>query len=388
MSDDRGDFMQSPRHRLRERGSRRLALRSFFVKLCRARAIQLCALFTLAVNANAFRRERGWSIETSACDVRTSQRLGWPGSQTSKAEEVSVTLGTVIRGTEWSGRTANDRAVLNALDGLKRLVGVSNVVVFVDQDVRCDHVPSTYAGARCFGLERCVDPIYRAPSMKCVFQTLLDATRTKHVGYINGDIIIFRDFLDTLAAIERDYDRFFMVGRRRNALPAAQEEISHVRGEREWGKLESEACKSPIDGAGAIDYFVLPTRDAKYLRDIPPFIIGNWRWDNVVLALASTLMNLPVIDVTKTAIALHQGREKVVRREERPASAHNHGLAVRFMGKAYRRGSINCAEYESRYGTSRERNRVLVRAKRTISAWVCKHRETKAVSIMRQKFVA
>ena len=50
-------------------------------------------------------------------------------------------------------------------------------------------------------------------------------------------------------------------------------------------------------------------------------------------------MNLPVIDVTKTAIALHQGREKVVRREERPASAHNHGLAVRFMGKAYRRGS-------------------------------------------------
>ena len=93
-------------------------------------------------------------------------------------------------------------------------------------------------GCALFRPERCVDPIYRAPSMKCVFQTLLDATRTKHVGYINGDIILFRDFLDTLAAIERDHDRFFMVGRRRNALPAAQEEISHVRGEREWGKLE------------------------------------------------------------------------------------------------------------------------------------------------------
>ena len=183
-------LMQSSRHRVRERGSRRLALRSFFATFCRARAFQLCALFTLVVNANAFRRERGWSIETNECDVRASQRLESPGSQTSKAEEVSVTLGTVIRGTEWSGRTANDRAVLNALYGLKRLVGVSNVVFFVDQDVRCDHIPSTYAGARCFGLERCVDPIYRAPSMKCVFQTLLDATRTKHVGYINGDIII------------------------------------------------------------------------------------------------------------------------------------------------------------------------------------------------------
>ena len=120
----------------------------------------------------------------------------------------------------------------------------------------------------------------------------------------------------------------------------------------------------------------------------PPFIIGNWRWDNVVLALASTLMNLPVIDVTKTAIALHQGREKSRSPRRAPGErAANHGLAVRFMGKAYRRGSINCAEYESRYGTSRERNRALVRAKRTISAWVCKHRETKAVSIMQQKFV-
>ena len=44
---------------------------------------------------------------------------------------------------------------------------------------------------------RAVVDRFIAPSMKCVFQTLLDATRTKHVGYINGDIIIFRDFLDT-----------------------------------------------------------------------------------------------------------------------------------------------------------------------------------------------
>jgi hypothetical protein len=220
-------LMQSPRHRVRERSSRRLALRSFFVKFCRARAIQLCALFTLVVNANAFRRERGWSIETSACDAHTSQRLELPGSQTSKAEEVSVTLGTVIRGTEWNGRTANERAVLNALDGLKRLVGVSNVVIFVDQDVRCDHIPSTYAGARCFGLEGCVDPIYLAPSMKCVFQTLLDATRTKHVGYINVDIVIFRDFLDTLAAIERDHDRTLLRRRVPNAT-AGTELLRHV----------------------------------------------------------------------------------------------------------------------------------------------------------------
>ena len=140
------------------------------------------------------------------------------------------------------------------------------------------------------------------------------------------------------------------------------------------GQVGIEACKSPIDGAGAIDYFVLPTRDAKYLRDIPPFITGNWRWDNVVLALALTLMNLPSGRCHEDGDRLHQGREKVVRREERPASAHNHGLAVRCMGKAYRRGSINCAEYESHYGKSLSET-VLVRRKENHLSVVCKHRD-------------
>ena len=143
--------------------------------------------------------------------------------------------------------------------------------------------------------------------MKCVFQTLLDATRTKHVGYINGDIIIFRDFLDTLVAIERDHDRFFMVGRRETLAARKKRFLTYT--ESEWGKLESEACKSPIDGAGAIDYSpyprVTPSTCAIFLHSSSEIEVGQRRgWHSHRL-----LMNLPVIDVTKTAIALHQGRE-------------------------------------------------------------------------------
>lgn len=227
-------------------------------------------------------------------------------------------------------------------------------------------------------------PIYRAPTMKCIFQTLLDATQTKHVGYINGDILIFSDFLDTLAAIEREHDRFFMVGRRRN-VPAPGGEVSRMQGELDWEELETKVCEFPVDGGGAIDYFVLPSRDAEYLRNIPPFIVGNWRWDNVVVSLASIFMDLHVIDATKTVTALHQGQEKVAQREDRPASAHNHGLAIHLLRTAYRRGSINCAKYESHYGTRQQSNRVLLRAKRTLASWVCNHRESRAVSYMRHK---
>jgi len=349
----------------------------------RARVVRMCALCALWVNARAYRKGDGGS--KASCDARTRHRAASASESpsTGKPEaDAGVTLGTVIRGTEWSGRTANDRAVLNAFDGLKRVVGVANIVVFVDRDEMCDQVPSTHAGVRCFGLAPCVDPIYRAPTMKCIFQTLLDATQTKHVGYINGDILIFSDFLDTLAAIEREHDRFFMVGRRRN-VPAPGGEVSRMQGELDWEELETKVCEFPVDGGGAIDYFVLPSRDAEYLRNIPPFIVGNWRWDNVVLSLASIFMDLHVIDATKTVTALHQGQEKVAQREDRPASAHNHGLAIHLMRKAYRRGSINCAKYESHYGTRQQSNRVLLRAKRTLASWVCNHRESRAVSYMR-----
>ena len=69
--------------------------------------------------------------------------------------------------------------------------------------------------------------------------TRRDANKTRRLA--STVILLYSEtFLDTLAAIERDHDRFFMVGRRRNALAAAQEEVSHVHGEREWGKLESK----------------------------------------------------------------------------------------------------------------------------------------------------
>jgi hypothetical protein len=52
--------MQSPQHRVGERGPRRLALRFFCVKLCRARVIQLYACGMLEViNCVSIRRLQG-----------------------------------------------------------------------------------------------------------------------------------------------------------------------------------------------------------------------------------------------------------------------------------------------------------------------------------------
>ena len=50
-------------------------------------------------------------------------------------------------------------------------------------------MPALFDGIRYHGLERCADAVYGAPSMKCIFEVLLDEAKTEHVGYINADMI-------------------------------------------------------------------------------------------------------------------------------------------------------------------------------------------------------
>jgi len=184
---------------------------------------------------------------------------------------------------------------------------------------------------------------------------------------------VFRDFLSTFSAISKSHERFVMVGKRSNAVGDVVR--MSVSDEERWRKLEEDACGVTVDGGGAIDYFVLPTSDASYLREIPPFIIGNWRWDNVVLSIPIILQNgMNVVDATPTVVALHQGRDKIARRDHRPASVHNNDLAIQYVGKAYRLGSISCAQF----ATALRAGKVVLKKK--LSSVVCKYRERKAAS--------
>ena len=303
-----------------------------------------------------------------ACRLRITRDV----EASERARSTSLTLATVIRGTEWRGKTAKDRSVQNTLRALGRVVGFPNLLVLVDTQARCGEVPASFDGIRCHGLERCADAVYGAPSMKCIFQILLDEAKTEHVGYINGDMIIFRDFLETLAVIAREHDHFMMVGRRRNSQVAVVEAKSYDDDSQTWRDLETKACSMPLDGGGAMDYFVLPKSHAEYLRHIPPFIIGNWRWDNVVLSTAVMNSEIAVVDATLTVTAVHQGTDEIERRENRPASVHNHALAMKHMGRLYRLGSVKCADYASYF--SLWRKQITLKRKTTLTLLLCKGR--------------
>ena len=329
------------------------------------------ACVALALVCSWERRARGSLRAERACAARA--RLLRHGLA---PESHELTMGTVIRGNEWSGASENDRAVLSALSGLARAVGPKNVVVFVDRKDACEDAPEYLKGMRCVGLELCVHPVYKSPTMPCIFDKLLAETRTAYVGFVNGDILVFRDFLSTFSAVAAAQERFMMVGRRRNAVGDVVR--MDALDEKSWTELEAAACGAGVDGGGAIDYFVLPMRDASYLREIPPFIIGNWRWDNVVLSIPFILQNgVRVVDATPTVVALHQGRDKIARRDHRPASVHNNDLAIKHVGKAYRLGSILCAPF----ATAFRDGKIVIRRKLS----KCKYREYAAASHARER---
>jgi len=120
------------------------------------------------------------------------------------------------------------------------------------------------------------------------------------LAYVNTDIILMQDFIeavDVCAGLGRD---FLMVGRRwdlevREALDlgvAGWDERLRERVRRE-GRLHAPS---------GLDYFVY--RHGLW-RNIPPFALGRFSWDNWLLAEAGRIGAMR-IDASETVMAIHQ----------------------------------------------------------------------------------
>lgn len=254
-----------------------------------------------------------------------------------------VTIGTVVRGDEWTGLSTNPkRAVRNTLLALTRGFGSKNVIVFVDDAQSCKTLPSEFAQVRCHGIFHCISTTIGLPTMDCVFESLLELTTTDTVGFINGDILVFDSFPIVIQEISFRFEHFFMVGRR--FLTDAPPYVSPTNTSSEWNQLEEKVLSYPRETGAAIDYFVVRTRDAhQVLRTLPPFVMGNPRWDNVVLALFYANTNVAVVDSTLSAPILHQHMQGP--QDEREMLSYNHKLATDLMGEDWVSGTIDHADY-------------------------------------------
>jgi hypothetical protein len=260
--------------------------------------------------------------------------------------EIDFTIGTVIRGDEWTGeQTYQKEAVITSLKSFIRATGSPNrVMIFVDHESSCHDRPNFIKGCHCQSVDFCIDPVYGVPTMECIFDTLFTKANTKIVGFVNGDILVFDSFAKAVASSATSSDEFLMTGRRHRG-ESFQMNLDDFNS---WKYAEIHAKTLPLDHGYAIDYFVTRKRtyNSALRQKLPPFVIGAWRWDNILMYSIYKFTSVTVIDVTLVAPVMHQYEKSsvLIDHHERRGARFNDELAKQISGNELLFGTIDFAD--------------------------------------------
>ena len=255
---------------------------------------------------------------------------------------LKFTIGTIVRGDEWSGEVTDaKRAVLVSLKSFIRSAGSQRVVIFVDSQSSCDLRPDFLKSCVCQSISFCADSVYRLPTMDCVFDTLFSIAKTHIVVFVNGDIVLFDSFLPALERSNAIAKDFLTVGRRHRG-----DGVLNIRDPGDWHYYETHAKILPLDHGYAIDFFATAkhTYNSHIRLSLPPFVVGAWRWDNVLLSTFYKRTNATVIDATYATPVLHQLPNVINNHQSRRGAAYNDHLAHFHSGMDYMFGSIDFAD--------------------------------------------
>jgi len=142
-----------------------------------------------------------------------------------------------------------------------------------------------------------------APYANMMFDIVETQSKNSILAYINGDIIFNNSFMFAIRKTYNQFPKFLMVGCRRDTN--ISEYIDYENPDWENFLLNIVNHHGRLHGPRGIDYFVY----TKGLWPvIPPIIVGRAYWDNVLMALSSSL-NIPVIDATEQVLAVHQNHD-------------------------------------------------------------------------------
>ncbi|MCK4268349.1 MAG: hypothetical protein KAX16_05920 [Actinomycetia bacterium] len=144
---------------------------------------------------------------------------------------------------------------------------------------------------------------YGTPLVSAIFRTAEAETSSNLICYLNSDIMLTRDFLSAINVVSSKWDRFLLVGRRRDIDLNVPWDFTQPDSEIKLLKYVNK--KSELHSVWGIDYFVFPRG---LWGEIPPFALGRPSYDNWLIYKARAL-GVPVIDATETITAIHQNHD-------------------------------------------------------------------------------
>lgn len=140
------------------------------------------------------------------------------------------------------------------------------------------------------------------PLISSIFNLGRGLNQSPLLAYINADILIFSDFLETAITVSKQVKRFLLVGQRWDLN--IDHRIDFSNGWAELIKTKSKTSGKLHSRAGS-DYFIYP-RDC--FKSVPDFAVGRAGWDNWMFYEARK-NNWACIDATKSIQIIHQNHD-------------------------------------------------------------------------------
>jgi len=140
------------------------------------------------------------------------------------------------------------------------------------------------------------------PLISSLFETARARNDSPLLAYVNADILLFPEFLDTARKTLASASRFLLIGRRWDL--DVTRELDFKPGWQE--RLKQECSKNGrLHKPSGSDYFVYPRA---CFRSIPDFAIGRAGWDNWMIYKARR-EGWKTIDATNEIQTIHQSHD-------------------------------------------------------------------------------
>lgn len=140
------------------------------------------------------------------------------------------------------------------------------------------------------------------PLISSIFDLGRRESDSPFLAYVNTDIILFPDFIETLKTVREKYKTFLMVGQRYDL--DITEALSFEEG---WQRALLNRAKSEGErhARAGSDYFIFPRA---CFQDIPDFSVGRAGWDNWMI-YKGRREKWTVVDCSDAIDIIHQNHD-------------------------------------------------------------------------------
>lgn len=209
----------------------------------------------------------------------------------------------------------------------------SDILILEDHIHDCEKIPR---GIHCQE-HQCLHPSLGLPYVKCLIQSGMEQYPKSTIVFTNDDIL-FRGLNETLDFLTDNLRQFVAVGRRTNVPLVDLIDLDDKATIEEMEKQESTEPAVDLDELISrnlpesypfeLDYFIFRI-DRSVLDGYPEFVLGNWRWDNVMVDYL-LLHNITVVDASRSITAFHLGKT-ATKQDFRKGATYNDDLMWRYF---------------------------------------------------------